>query len=195
METKWVVSGAAFATLCVRRDLATALCIFGAIVNALLAKLCKRLFNASRPDGAGLSDPGMPSSHAQSLFFFATYLSMMLDEPALSSVLRGNAYTFILSRLLPVAFFGAAAVLASLRVRAGLHTIAQVGVGACFGSAFGAGWVAAQPRLVRFVGERLHDVSSGALVALLIVGALVVGSVERQIAKQLKNAASQKKRK
>ena len=75
LETKVFVSGATFLTLMYKRDVQCFSFLAGAISNALLSKILKRLINSSRPKGAQLSDPGMPSSHAQSLFFFAGYLT------------------------------------------------------------------------------------------------------------------------
>ena len=73
-NTKWIVSGLAAIILMIRRDAATILCLIGAITNAIFGKILKRIINEARPKGARLIDPGMPSSHAQSLFYFATYL-------------------------------------------------------------------------------------------------------------------------
>ena len=79
---------------------------------------------------------------------------------------------------------GAAAVVLGLasygavhRVRSGLHTPAQICVGAAIGSADAALWLLwAQPRLQRAL-------SGGQLVALasvfVVIGALTIGSVER----------------
>ena len=52
--TKWVVSGAAALVIATRRDLASVLCVSGAVLNALLAKLLKRLLKEERPAGARL---------------------------------------------------------------------------------------------------------------------------------------------
>ena len=47
--TKWVVSGTAALVIATRRDLASALCVGGAVINALLAKLLKRLLKEVPP--------------------------------------------------------------------------------------------------------------------------------------------------
>ena len=60
LETKVIVSAATFVTVCYRHDVQCAAFLFGAVCNALLSKVLKRLINASRPRGAQLSDPGMP---------------------------------------------------------------------------------------------------------------------------------------
>ena len=194
LETKWLVSGTAFATLCCRRDLQTAGCILGAVLNALMGKVLKRVFNMRRPDGAELSDPGMPSSHSQSLFFFASYLSTVADEQMLHLTVGAIAPLPLLHAAVPTVCFGFAAALAYLRVRAGLHTVAQVSVGAVLGTIAGSVWAAQlQPALTARVlqssaGTAMAGTSAAApaVVALLVLGALVVGSAERVVARWLK---------
>jgi membrane-associated phospholipid phosphatase len=188
LETKWVVSGAAFAVLCWRRDEQTATCILGAVTNAFFSKVLKRLFNAARPAGARLTDPGMPSSHAQSLFFFSTYLSLLArTSPTLDGYsARGAAQLRIAA---PVAVTALACYLSHLRVRAGLHTTLQVVVGAGFGSAMGAAWLFTQPTIERWFRAQMDTwrVSSGtALFGLLLFGIVLVGSMERLVATKLK---------
>ena len=64
-ETKWIVSGATFATICYRQcDVHSMAFVLGAICNALLGKLLKRLINAARPPGAQLADPFPDRSNA-----------------------------------------------------------------------------------------------------------------------------------
>lgn len=45
----------------------------GSIVNALLSVVLKRVLNQERPVAGLKSDPGMPSSHAQSIFFTVVF--------------------------------------------------------------------------------------------------------------------------
>lgn len=185
--TKWLVSGTAFATLCWRRDVQSAGCIFGAVLNALVAKILKRVFNAARPSGSRLSDPGMPSSHAQSLFFFASYLSVcIVRKSAMDSMWQRTG--------LSVGLFYVAALLARQRVLAGLHTMGQVAVGAGFGTTAGSLWFF----FLDFVEPSIHRaVLSHSLegddrrqytiaVGLFVAAALVVGSVERVLGRWLK---------
>lgn len=67
-------------TLLVRRDCATYLWVFGGILNAALSKVLKRLINESRPAGAKVADPGMPSSHAMSLFFLSVFVAAAAQD-------------------------------------------------------------------------------------------------------------------
>lgn len=45
----------------------------GSIINAILSIALKRIINQDRPASASKSDPGMPSSHSQSIFFIVTF--------------------------------------------------------------------------------------------------------------------------
>lgn len=45
----------------------------GSIINAVLSVALKQILNQERPASALKSDPGMPSSHAQSIFFIFTF--------------------------------------------------------------------------------------------------------------------------
>jgi dolichyldiphosphatase len=133
-STKWVVSGATVAVWLWRQDGAVLYFLLGSVLNALLSKLLKRAFKQPRPPGAQEQEPGMPSSHAQSLAFFAVYLSLSVcavDDGALSPALRVGAV---------VALCCTALLLAWARVTSGLHTAAQVCVGLCVGASTAAAW-------------------------------------------------------
>ena len=73
-SARFAVSGCVAAALVSRRDASTMLWVVGGILNAVLAKVLKRVINQARPEGARTLDPGMPSSHAMSLFFLATFV-------------------------------------------------------------------------------------------------------------------------
>jgi dolichyldiphosphatase len=119
-NTRWLVAGSAAAVLLWRRDAVAISCIAGAIGNAIISKILKRILNQERPEGATVSDPGMPSSHAMSLFFFASYLS--------SSLIFWATWPSPGFRAASVAALAAFAVnSAAWRVTAGLHTREQVG--------------------------------------------------------------------
>uniref|UniRef100_A0A0G4HKN4 Phosphatidic acid phosphatase type 2/haloperoxidase domain-containing protein n=1 Tax=Chromera velia CCMP2878 TaxID=1169474 RepID=A0A0G4HKN4_9ALVE len=79
--TRYTVSGLVGVLLFTRRDAAALTCVVGALMNAIAGKILKRLLNLSRPPGARQSDPGMPSSHATSLFFLATSAAVCLLRP------------------------------------------------------------------------------------------------------------------
>lgn len=133
-NTRWLVAGTAATVLLYRRDALTVSALVGAILNAAWSKILKRLLNENRPEGAPVSDPGMPSSHAMSLFFFAAYLSMAaaLWSPTGTPMALRAAECVVL-----LAF---AINSASWRVDVGLHTRDQVLVGSMLGFLDGLLW-------------------------------------------------------
>ncbi|KAG2651857.1 hypothetical protein PVAP13_1NG320700 [Panicum virgatum] len=100
-------------------------------VEAALNLILKRMLNHERPSSALRSDPGMPSSHTQSIFYFAIVLILSLYYWI------GTNY---LTVILGPATLSVSAYLSWLRVSQRLHTLNQVMVGAAVGSAFGALW-------------------------------------------------------
>jgi dolichyldiphosphatase len=156
-HSRYVVSLSAFATLLKCNDARATFCVAGAVANALANKVLKRLIAQARPAGAQLHDPGMPSSHASSLFFFAAYLAL--------ASLRSRTPT---APLLAVLLLAVASAAARHRISAGLHTRAQVVVGAALGSAAAVVW----HELGR---QRLEAVFAGYGVALAVAGIVGVG--------------------
>ncbi|KAF0934884.1 hypothetical protein E2562_028883 [Oryza meyeriana var. granulata] len=72
--SKWLVAGCyAFAALW-KHDALIMWALIGAVANSALSSLLKRMFNHERPASALRSDPGMPSSHAQSFLYAAVFL-------------------------------------------------------------------------------------------------------------------------
>lgn len=53
----------------------------GSVINSALAMVLKRILNQERPVPTLKSDPGMPSSHAQSIFFIDGFI-----------ILSGNSF-------------------------------------------------------------------------------------------------------
>ena len=197
-ETKYVVSGATFIVVCWRRDVFIASFLLAAICNALLGKILKRLINASRPAGARLADPGMPSSHALSLFFFTGFLANgafvwplpEFEHDRYRKKGRSAEEELLLRLILSLGIGWIASKLAQLRIEAGLHTIAQVAVGAVIGFVNGTVYFHLAPhcekRLLGLTGEFGGGGGQLLLVGLVAVGALAVGSVERTLSYQQK---------
>ncbi|CAM9183326.1 unnamed protein product [Discosporangium mesarthrocarpum] len=139
-STKWVVAGSVALSLSVRSDSETLVWVLGSLLNAAFSKVLKKSINECRPDGSRLQDPGMPSSHAMSLFFLGTYLVLALQEYGVDSDI-GMGFLWPLGQVETQASIAAYAVTASLwRVKAGLHSLPQIGVGAAVGAADAALW-------------------------------------------------------
>ena len=183
-NTKWIVSLSAAAVLLYRRDAIAVSAIFGALSNAVLGKTLKRVLRQKRPDGAPLADPGMPSSHAMSLFFLSCYLcaAILSWTPTWLPVQRAAA----MGSLLCFSTFSAA-----WRVTSGLHTMAQILVCAVLGGTNGVLWfhftagnMAALHAMDKIMAA--NNSIPAMLCGVLVAGALIVGSIERKIGAFLK---------
>ena len=65
---------ALFASIILLRHDGTALwAIIGSVSNSALSVFLKRLLNQARPATTSRTDPGMPSSHAQSISFISVF--------------------------------------------------------------------------------------------------------------------------
>ena len=68
--------------------------VIGGILNAILSKILKKIIKEPRPKGAPKAGHGMPSSHAQSIFYFASVLVVsisrdLLNNSSLSNLAQG----------------------------------------------------------------------------------------------------------
>lgn len=131
-STKWSVSAIAFGTLLLRRDVTACWCIMGSVVAAFNCRLLKYAINQSRPESARKADPGMPSSHANSLAFLSTYVAV--------AAAAGLDWCSIMGVSLVLGVPAAALFLAWLRVVLGYHTTPQVAVGWVVGASSAAWW-------------------------------------------------------
>jgi hypothetical protein len=93
-------------------DAAAYMCMFVSLV-------LQKCFNQTRPAGSVLADPGMPSSHAMSLFFIGTYVVLLLQTavPAWVPASSVEAQILVLEYAIAAALW---------RVKAKLHSLDQV---------------------------------------------------------------------
>uniref|UniRef100_A0A0D3E2P5 Phosphatidic acid phosphatase type 2/haloperoxidase domain-containing protein n=1 Tax=Brassica oleracea var. oleracea TaxID=109376 RepID=A0A0D3E2P5_BRAOL len=116
--------------LLLRHDCASLWAVIGFISNSLLSVTLKRILNQKRPVATSRSDPGMPSSHAQSIFFISLFTLFSVME-----WLGTNPLSLFLSGFI----LGSSHWLLIL-VSQKLHTTSQVVVGAIFGSVYCTLW-------------------------------------------------------
>ena len=83
-QSKWLVVTVFSAIILWRHDAKAMWAALGSAVNSILSVILKRILNQERPDSASRSDPGMPSSHGQSIFFTVVL-----------SILSGNATLYL----------------------------------------------------------------------------------------------------
>eukprot|EP00775_Hariotina_reticulata_P007501 gene7501-7711_t len=131
VQTKWVVSAVVTGVLLWQHNAAAAWCVVGAVFSSFLCKVMKHIINQQRPENARKRDPGMPSSHANSLNFLSVYAAMSLHHYCSSQAAASALALFTL---------GVGVFLTWLRVALGYHTLAQVLVGAALGAATAACW-------------------------------------------------------
>ncbi|KAA8531906.1 hypothetical protein F0562_006377 [Nyssa sinensis] len=129
--SKWLVATLFGLVLLWRHDAAALWAATGSVLNTGLSTTLKQILNQERPVSALRSDPGMPSSHAQSIFFTVMFAVLSMTE-----WLGVNGLTITLSGL-SLAF---GSYLSWLRVSQQLHTIGQVVVGSILGSMFSILW-------------------------------------------------------
>lgn len=197
--TSTLVAGSFYVALCYKRDALIVSFFVGAICNAIFSKVLKKLLNIERPDveidGNTIydkdlvpaidrpNDNGMPSSHAMSLGFIFTFLALLAPSTTLGLL----AY---------------AAVSLFYRIKVNLHTVDQVVVGAVLGTFDGAVWWYLCTTGFRGV-DIVELVSSSGILneyGLLpwyflavpaLLGAAVVGSVERRLTKSFASSSKQ----
>ena len=186
--TSIVVAGTFYIVLCYERNAFMFSFFIGAISNGILSKVLKKILKQERPaelDTSSMdlapSDNGMPSSHAMSLGFICTFTALSIP------------YTTI-----PLIIYAIISLI--YRVQTNLHSLEQIVVGAILGTANGAIWWHLCTGTNNPLGINVVDwISSTPIIndqGLLpwyllsvpaLVGAAVVGSVERRISIYFKN--------
>ncbi|KAF2600929.1 hypothetical protein F2Q68_00012593 [Brassica cretica] len=125
--SKWVVAALFGSVLLLRHDGAALWAVIGSVSNSALSVALKRILNQERPVATLRSDPGMPSSHAQSISFISLFTLFSVME-----LLGTNELSLFLSGLI----LALASYFTWLRVSQKLHTASQVVVGAIVGSVY-----------------------------------------------------------
>ncbi|KAJ7953037.1 lipid phosphate phosphatase epsilon 2, chloroplastic-like [Quillaja saponaria] len=129
--SKWLVSGFFVAVILWRHDAEASWIVTGSIINAILSLALKRILKQERPVSAISSGHGMPSSHAQGIFYTVVVIIFSILE-----WLGFNTVTVTISGL-SLAF---GSYLSWLRVSQQYHTASQVVIGALVGSIFSILW-------------------------------------------------------
>lgn len=129
--SKWIVIGFFYTVIILRHDSKALWLALGANLNGGLSILLKKMIKQDRPSSTLKSDFGMPSTHAQSIFYnvFMANLSIMefLEMNGLVATIAGII-------LVIGSYFS------WLRISQQDHTVSQVMVGALVGSTFSMFW-------------------------------------------------------
>ncbi|WCJ24964.1 Phosphatidic acid phosphatase (PAP2) family protein [Euphorbia peplus] len=130
--SKWLVSVLLGAFMLWRHDAGSLWVGMGSVLNALLSVPLKQIVNQERPSAStSKSDPGMPSSHDQCLFYVVVF-SILSNAKSFGV----NEFTLITSALI----LASGSYFSWLRVSQKYHTVNQVAVGAVVGSVFSCLW-------------------------------------------------------
>ncbi|XP_065851502.1 lipid phosphate phosphatase epsilon 2, chloroplastic isoform X2 [Euphorbia lathyris] len=136
--SKWLVSVLFGGFILWRHDVQSLWIAMGSVLNALLSVGLKQILNQERPSATSKSDPGMPSSHAQCLFYTVVFSILSITES-----FGVNEFTLITSALT----LASGSYFSWLRVSQKYHTMSQVAVGAAVGSVFSYLWLWILPRI------------------------------------------------
>jgi dolichyldiphosphatase len=126
-----------------RRDIQTIMYFGGFCISEVLNNCLKKVFKQARPertrDRMGLYEVhGMPSDHAQTFFYFMTYLAIFI---IVKSQMPGTPRVRSMrNRMVVFAQLFVATIVAYSRVYLHYHTIPQVVVGALIGTILGCVW-------------------------------------------------------
>lgn len=130
--SKWLVAALFGIVILWRHDAESLWAAMGSVLNTVLSVTLKQILNQERPVSALRSGPGMPSSHAQSIFFTVVFTILSVVE-----WLGINGLTLTISGLA----LALGSYLSWLRVSQQFHTISQVLVGSAVGSVFCILWL------------------------------------------------------
>ncbi|KAK4711835.1 hypothetical protein R3W88_006348 [Solanum pinnatisectum] len=129
--SKWLMAAVFGIILLWRHDMEVLWATSGGVVNACLSTALKGILNHERPVSTLRSDPGMPSSHAQSIFYTVAFCIILMIK-----FFGFNEITAVISALI----FAMGSYFSWLRVSQRFHTLNQVAVGAILGFCFSIFW-------------------------------------------------------
>jgi dolichyldiphosphatase len=127
---------ASYATLITyRRDTTSIFNTIGQFASLLVNYILKKAINQPRPEAKSidLDDSGMPSNHAQFIWYFVAINIMQLMQ-------SNSALPRLYQRLYSLCLFFLAILVSYSRIYLGYHTIDQVIVGGLVGSLCGIIW-------------------------------------------------------
>lgn len=140
---------ALFTWFVARRELETGFFFSGYCASTLLNSALKRVFREPRPAFSAKRGYGMPSDHAQAMFFVLTYLWLLFrTRVSVRGWIRGSV-------LLATGSLGV--IVAYSRVYLGVHTVSQVIAGSLVGCVFGFLYFQVGDLLIRPVYSKIEE--------------------------------------
>ncbi|ORX86986.1 PAP2-domain-containing protein [Anaeromyces robustus] len=148
------------AVILARRELIIVFTLIGQLLNEVLNAIIKNVIKQPRPIDSPVGGYGMPSSHAQFMFFFSTYCILYMF---MKLKMKNDVWKYLLS----AALIGASLVVSYSRYYLSYHTIKQVCVGIIIGICSGTCWFFIVDCLIRpkwFRGIIEHPLSRFLLI-------------------------------
>ncbi|WOL02949.1 hypothetical protein Cni_G11668 [Canna indica] len=129
--SKWIVAAIIALAILFKHDAEVLWAAMGSVLNTSLSVGLKWVLNHDRPVSGLRSDPGMPSSHAQSIFYAEAFVILLMIHG-----MGINLFTVTVGSISLVF----SSYLSWLRVSHRLHTMSQVVVGGLLGFICGVTW-------------------------------------------------------
>lgn len=142
--------GAGFVTLILfRRDLHTISFFLGTLINECINLLLKNSICEARPMARGhlYTEYGMPSSHAQFIWFFCIYITCFIVIRCQHLINNNSVISTLWKVVIVVSCITLAVLVSVARIYLNYHTTAQVIVGGLVGTCFGGIWFTIVHRL------------------------------------------------
>ena len=123
------------AVILARREFIAIVALIGQIANTLFNLVLKDYIDAQRPPGCHLKGPGMPSNHAQFVFFTAAFWSLHAyntrsvyfnQQPHITVFGRRIGHSQVLRNIIAFGLVATATAVAGARVYLGYHYANQV---------------------------------------------------------------------
>lgn len=76
MQSKWIVAVTYSIFILLRHDAFALWAVIGCVLNMILSVVLKKILKQERPVSGVSSGHGMPSSHAQSIFFAIVFVTL-----------------------------------------------------------------------------------------------------------------------
>ncbi|KAK1439159.1 hypothetical protein QVD17_04974 [Tagetes erecta] len=152
--SKWIVAVAFGGLILLRHDAVAFWAAMGSVLNMMLSVTLKQILKQERPVSRLSSGHGMPSSHAQAIFYAIVFVIV--------SVIEWQGFSGV-TAVLSMFVVAIGSYFAWLRVSQRYHTTIQVVVGAIVGSVFAVLWFWAWEAVVH------KAYNSSLLVQILVI--------------------------
>eukprot|EP01091_Cochliopodium_minus_P003890 TRINITY_DN13839_c0_g1_i1.p1 TRINITY_DN13839_c0_g1~~TRINITY_DN13839_c0_g1_i1.p1 ORF type:complete len:172 (-),score=13.83 TRINITY_DN13839_c0_g1_i1:129-644(-) len=159
LESKYPIILFCFYEFISRRDFETLYFFIGSFVASTASKVLKRILKQPRPSNEHKKNFGMPSSHATTICFFASYL---LEYILIYKDQKG-LFDYLIAILILVATF----FTNSVRIKYDYHNLLQTSVGCLLGSTIGSLWLINSFNVFEFLRHHFNILPKQKLLSII----------------------------